>query len=397
VSRDTTLYRKYRPQRLEDIVGQEQVTTTIRNAFLNGNLAHAFLFAGPRGCGKTTTAKILAKLVNCLDPQNGEPCNVCKNCTSADNGSNPDIVEMDAASNRGIENMRDLTSKVDLRPSFGEMRVYIIDEVHMLTTESFNALLKTLEEPPDTVMFILATTEVNKVIGTITSRCQVHSFKRISVKDISGALLGIAAKENIAIDESGSEMIATHSGGSLRDAIGKLQQIKDYAGGGTINSTIVNDYIGVTNSGVLADIFDLILGKDLNALLEFINKVDHEGADIPQLMTDFEEYLRKIWLLSIDTKNSRLFYNSQEELARLEKQAAQLDTSRALMQIEILEDAMAKLLTNAVPRIVLETAFTKMAFPEMDNGAIGIKTKLNKMDNKLNKLEAVLEFFKDNR
>ena len=393
---DTTLYRKYRPQQLEDIVGQEHVTKTLRNAFLNENLPHAFLFAGPRGCGKTTTAKILAKLVNCSNPQNGEPCNQCNNCISTDNGSNPDIVEMDAASNRGIENMRELTSKVDLKPSYGEYRVYIIDEVHMLTTESFNALLKTLEEPPTSVIFILATTEINKVIGTITSRCQTHNFKRISIHDIATLLEKVAKSEgNILVDRSGAEAIASNSGGSLRDALGKIQQLKDYAGGNEITQEVVNEYLGVTNNSVLGNMLDLILTKDINAILSFVNRADRDGVDIGQLMIDFEEYLRKVWMLSIDQKNSEIFYSSEKELDRLVKQASELSPKNSLMYIEILEESMAKLSTNAIPRILFETCLTKMAYPEMDNGPVGIKAQLNKMDKKLTQLEMILAFFKN--
>jgi len=396
MSRDTTLYRKYRPQQFGDIVGQEHITTTLKNGFLNDNLPHAFIFAGPRGCGKTTTAKILAKVVNCLDSKNGEPCNECKNCVSADNGSNPDIVEMDAASNRGIENMRELTNNVNLKPGYGNKRVYIIDEVHMLTTESFNALLKTLEEPPDTVMFVLATTDMNKVLTTITSRCQIHSFKRISVVDMAKAILDIAKKENILMDASGAEMIAVNSAGSLRDAISKLQQIKDYAGGESITATIVNDYLGVTHSGILGDLFDLILLKDANKILSFINKLNQEGVEIPQFMNDFEEYLRKIWLITLSEKNAELFYSTTEEIERIRKQSKEIDTEKALMFIELLEEGMAKMNTNAIPRIIMETCFTKMAFPEMDTGNVGLKYKIDKLDKRVNKFSTVLEFFQKN-
>lgn len=395
MSQDTTLYRKYRPQRLEDIVGQKHVTKTLRNAFLNNNLPHAFLFAGPRGCGKTTTAKILAKLVNCSNPQNGEPCNECQNCVSTDNGSNPDIVEMDAASNRGIENMRELTSKVDLKPSFGKKRVYIIDEVHMLTTESFNALLKTLEEPPESVMFILATTELNKVIGTITSRCQTHNFKRISVHDISELLEKVAKTEgNIKIDASGAEAIAINSGGSLRDALGKLQQIKDYAGGELITHEVVNEYLGVINNETLAKIIDLVISKDLVSILSFVGEMDRDGVDVSQLCVDLEEYLRKIWLIGVDSQNSQLFYSSDEELKKITEHSNSISPENALGYIEIVEDAMLKLHTNAIPRILLETTLTKMAYPDLDGGLVGIRRWLKNIDKRIIKLETVLEFFK---
>lgn len=395
MSRDTTLYRKYRPQVFEDIVGQEVVTTTIKNAYLNNNLPHAFLFSGPRGCGKTTTAKILAKLVNCMEPENGEPCNKCKNCLSTDNGSNPDIVEMDAASNRGIENMRELTSKVDLQPSFGNKRVYIIDEVHMLTQESFNALLKTLEEPPDTIMFILATTEINKVIPTIVSRCQQHNFRLISVVDISKALTRIAGEENIPIEDSGAETIALNSGGSLRDALGKLQQIKDYAGGNPITAEIVSDYLGTINSNVLFNLFELIQGKDVNKILAFINEISNDGTDPKQLLVDYEEFLRKVWLISLGEDNAELFYASQDELKKYIEVAKNLKPEQILVYIELLEDALMKFHTNAVPRIILESTFTKMAYPEMDNGTIGLKAKISKMDKNLQKMNALVEFLKN--
>lgn len=396
MSKETTLYRKYRPQQLNDIVGQNHVTQTIKNAFLNDTLPHAFLFTGTRGCGKTTAAKILAKLVNCINPADGEPCNKCKNCVSSDAGSNPDIVEMDAASNRGIENMRDLTSKVDLQPSFGKKRVYIIDEVHMLTTESFNALLKTLEEPPNSIIFILATTEVNKVISTITSRCQIHNFKRISIADTSKALENISLKEaDIKLEESGARAIAINSGGSLRDAISKLQQIKDYANGEKITAELVGEYLGTINSGTLSEILELVLSKEINAILNFVNTLDKDGVDLSQLVTDFEEYLRKVWLTAIDQKNINLFYTGEQEKDTILKQSQKVTPKQLMIYIELLEDAMIKLKTNAVPRIIVETTLTKMAFPELDGGMVGIKNALSKLEKKINKLETVLDFFKN--
>lgn len=397
MSMENTLYRKYRPRTFGGMVGQRKVTRTLRNAYRAGNLPHAFLFAGTKGSGKTTAAKILAKLLNCENPTpEGEPCNKCDNCVAADAGTHPDILEQDAASSRGVDSIRQLISESGYSPSLGRTRVDILDEAHMLTTEAFNALLKTLEEPPPGVAFILVTTEFAKIPETIVSRCSVHRFTPISANDVGETLLRVAKEEtkeglSLPLTELGASALAAESGGSLRDALGRLQQVRDYAGGEEITAEVVYDFLGITNSATLARAVDLVIEQDLNGLLDFVGEITDGGMDAVQFVSDLEKYLRKVFLLSVSPDNMKAFYASSDEKTSLSRQAEKLGTPRSLELMEVAGRTLWRLGTNAVPRLTLEAAFTYMAYPEYDSGEIGTNAKLAVLRKKVDGLTKVID------
>src|SRR5258707_353631 len=239
-----SLYRKWRSQTFDEMVGQESIIRTLRNALQNDRLSHAYLFTGPRGTGKTTTARLLAKTVNCTNPQNGEPCNECQQCREITAGTSFNVIEIDAASNRGIDSIRELREKVMVPPSTGNYKIYILDEAHMLTTEAFNALLKTLEEPPDYAIFVMATTDVHKMLPTVLSRCQRCDFKRLSTRQIVDHLLHVADEEKVKVERSAAELIARTAAGGMRDALSLLDQAIAYSGD-TISLAQIQSMLGV--------------------------------------------------------------------------------------------------------------------------------------------------------
>ena len=285
--------RKWRPQTFEEVVGQEHITTTIKNAILSNRIAHAYLFAGPRGVGKTTTARILAKVLNCLKPQNGEPCNECEMCQSFANSQTLDIIEIDGASNRRIEEIRTLRESVKYAPTKGNYKVYIIDEVHMLTTESFNALLKTLEEPPESTVFIFATTDVHKVPLTIISRCQRFDFRRIEMSVIKKLLKEIADAEKIKIDDIALTLIAKKADGSLRDAQSLFDQVISFSGM-DVDSAVLSKMFNLIDDEIYFDISEAILTKNFAAAFEVSKKIFENGWNYVDFMSGLIEHFRNI-------------------------------------------------------------------------------------------------------
>lgn len=290
-----SLYRKWRSQTFEAMVGQEPIIRTLKNALHTHTLAHAYLFTGPRGTGKTTTARLLAKTVNCTNPGDGEPCNTCQQCREITAGTSFNVIEIDAASNRGIDNIRELREKVMTPPSTGRYKIYILDEAHMLTTEAFNALLKTLEEPPDYAIFVLATTDVHKMLPTVLSRCQRFDFKRISTRQIVEHLLFVAREEHVELETSAAGLIARAAAGGMRDALSLLDQAIAYAGE-TVSLAQVQSMLGVADPRAISQLITHIARLESPALLYLIHELSEAGADLRQVNTQVVEYWRALLL-----------------------------------------------------------------------------------------------------
>jgi DNA polymerase-3 subunit gamma/tau len=324
-------YRKWRPQTLSEVVGQQHVTETLRHSVINGRIAHAYLFCGPRGTGKTSTGRILAKAVNCLSTVDGEPCNNCDMCRAFNEGSALDFIEIDAASNRGIDEIRELKERVNYAPAAAKYKVYIIDEVHMITKEGFNAFLKTLEEPPPHAIFVLATTDPHKVLPTILSRCQRFDFHRLSQSAVISKLEFVSEKEKIKIDPDGLRLIARVSTGSLRDAENLLEQLVAYYGH-EISLPQVQSMLGITNDPRTVELTKQVLNNDITAGLKTINAVSADGLDLQQFNRELVNYLRD--LLLVKTSSDDAVDVTKEELGELKKMAAKTSLDGILTAIK---------------------------------------------------------------
>lgn len=354
-----TLYRKWRPQTFEDVVGQEHIIRTLTNALKDNRVAHAYIFSGPRGTGKTSVAKILAKALNCANGPTPEPCNTCSPCVEITAGSSLDVVEIDAASNRGIDEIRDLREKVKFTPAGGGTKVYIIDEVHMLTPEAFNALLKMLEEPPSHVVFILATTEPHKVLPTILSRCQRFDFRRLKTDELAGRLRDVAKAENIDIDDESIALIAKQAKGGMRDAISTLDQLSSYTGS-VVRPADVTAMLGIVDANLLFKMADLIQKRDTSGTLRFINEIVETGWDLRQFGKDITEHFRNLFVIKNTKEHAEVVNATAEELKRLEDQADGFSTEGLTAIIEALTALNNEMRYAADPRLVLELALVKL-------------------------------------
>ncbi|MFC1855048.1 DNA polymerase III subunit gamma/tau [Thermodesulfobacteriota bacterium] len=332
------LARKWRPQKFEEIVGQSFVSKTLKNAIESGRVAHAFLFSGARGVGKTSTARILAKSLNCKDGPTVDPCGVCENCVEISAGNSIDVFEIDGASNRGIDEIRELRENIKYFPSKSKHKIFIVDEVHMLTKEAFNALLKTLEEPPPHAIFIFATTEPHKIPITILSRCQRFDFKKISLRDISAHLARITKAEGMNISEASILRVARAANGSMRDSQSILDQIISY-GGNEVSDSEVNDILGVIDQALIYSIVRAIIEKDEHTALNVINSVYDYGYDINQFCYNILEALRDIIALKVSKNPSELIELSDGELRELEELSEKIEVKEVLLSFNILYKA----------------------------------------------------------
>lgn len=348
------LYSKWRPRRWDSVIGQDHIVQTLRNAVTSNRIVHAYLFAGPRGTGKTTTARLLAKAVNCLDDDLSErPCDKCEHCLALSSGRFLDLIEIDAASNTSVDDVRDLREKINFSPNLGKYKVYVIDEVHMLSNAAFNALLKTLEEPPAHAILILATTEIHKIPATVLSRCQRHEFRRIPVADIIENLEELAENEQIKISKETLDLIARQSTGSLRDAISLLDQLSST--GKTIDLQLAQDILGTATSQTVINVVESLLACDPGAGLEHIHKALDSGSDARQFTRQIVDYLRNILLIQIGETNPS--NENPEAAANLKEHAKKISTPDLIRVIRLFNQAANDSRTTWQPGLPLEVAF----------------------------------------
>ena len=373
--------RKYRPSTFESVVGQHAITSTLQNAIRNNTLAQAFLFCGPRGVGKTTCARIMAKTINCLNPtEDMEACNECESCVSFNNNASFNIFELDAASNSGVDDIRALIDQVRIPPQIGKYKVYIIDEVHMLSGAAFNAFLKTLEEPPAYAKFILATTEKHKILPTILSRCQIFDFKRITVEDITKHLQNIAAKEGVTAEEEALNIIAQKADGALRDALSIFDQMVSFSGNNiTYKDVIAN--LNVLDYEYYFGMVENILANDVNSILLLINEVVNKGFDPQNFIQGMASHLRNL-LLGKDQRVVNLMEVSNQLKERYAKQAERCDTAFLLKALDIANECDINFRSANNKRLHLEVALMKMV-QRVESRECGVKSEVLKVENKV--------------
>lgn len=372
------LYRKWRPRVFSDVVGQPQVTETLKNELKTGRISHAYLFTGSRGTGKTTCAKILAKAVNCLHLKDGDPCGECEICRGISDGTVMDIVEIDAASNNGVDNIRALREEANFTPAAAKYRVYIIDEVHMLSVGAFNALLKTLEEPPAHVIFILATTEVHKLPATILSRCQRFDFRRIPAEDISKRLQYVTEQEGGSLDPEAGMLLARLADGALRDALSLLDQCLGRSREITVQ--VVNETAGLAGREHLFALADAVQNRDSSSALQTIDELYRGGKDMARLCEEFSSHLRGMMLIKT-MKNARsILAVTEEEWNAMQEQALKMPLPTLLHGLDVLQETLDKMYRGGDRRIEMEMAMVRLTSPELDDSKSSILRRLDHLE-----------------
>lgn len=374
------LYRQWRPQDFNNLVGQQHISTTLKNALATGRIAHAYLFSGPRGTGKTSTAKILAKSLNCVNGPTPTPCNVCPNCEKINSGTSMDVFEVDAASNRGIDEIRDLRETVKFAPVDGRYKVYIIDEVHMLTTEAFNALLKTLEEPPAHVVFVLATTEAHKIPATIHSRCQRYDFRRIGVQEIESRLAEVAEKTGLEVSKDALRLIAVHADGGLRDALSILDQCTTLDGG-SVTSAEVRQLLGLIGHEWVWRLTDRLADRDIRTALLELDELINLGKDVRQVLIEMALHARSLMLFKAAPDIEVAMYS--EDRAVLAEQSEKFSHSELAKLIQTLNEATAEAKWASEPRIPAEIAFLSICRRSGGEDLEGLVERIAALEKKL--------------
>ena len=376
------LYRKYRPQTFDDVVGQNAVTQTLKTQIVSGKLSHAYLFTGCHGTGKTTCAKILAKAVNCLNPENGNPCNRCKACRAIDEGTCMDVLEIDAASNNGVDNVRDLRDDAVYSPSQVKKRVYIVDEVHILSTSAFNALLKIIEEPPEHLLFILATTELHKVPATILSRCQRFSFRRIGQEDIAAQLQFVAYQENIDLDHSAARVLARLADGAMRDALSLLDQCAS-AVSGELTAERVYACLGIAGERRCAELLDKIARQDTAGAMQLFNRLYTEGKDLSAMLDELASLVRDVLILKTAPEAGITMLSGVAEDGETRALASRISGGELIRMMELLQKTLNLFTRSASRRTDAELCILEMSQPELSQDLSSMNARLTRVEEQL--------------
>lgn len=374
------LYRKFRPGDFEDVKGQEHIVTTLKNQIKANRVGHAYLFCGTRGTGKTTIAKILAKAVNCESPIDGEPCNQCKVCKSIQNQTSMNVIEIDAASNNGVDNVREIIEEVQYSPTEGKYKVYIIDEVHMLSTGAFNALLKTLEEPPSYVIFILATTEAHKIPITILSRCQRYDFKRISIDTIANRLAQLMEAEGIEAEEKALRYVAKAADGSMRDGLSLLDQCIAFYFGETLTYEKVLDVLGAVDTETFRKMFFCVISNDATGCISLVEELVTAGRELGQFLLDFTWHLRNLLLMKTSEQAMDMIDISVEQAELMKQEAEQTDVEVLLRYIRILSEVSNQIRYSTQKRVLVEVALIKLCKPQMETDYSSLVQRLKSIE-----------------
>ena len=381
------LYRKFRPDNFEDVKGQDHIITTLKNQIKADRIGHAYLFCGTRGTGKTTVAKIFAKAVNCQNPVDGSPCGECAMCKSISAGTSMNVIEIDAASNNGVDNIREIREEVTYRPTEGRYKVYIIDEVHMLSAGAFNALLKTLEEPPEYVIFILATTEVHKIPITILSRCQHYDFKRISIETITDRMRELMEEEHVEVEERALRYVAKVADGSMRDALSLLDQCIAFHLGEVLTYDFVLEVLGAVDTDIFSRLLRDVIGRNVPKVLDTIDELIMQGRELSQLAADFTWYLRNLLLAKTSDNLEDVLDVSTENMKQLQEEAEMIDNDTLLRYIRVFSELSGKLKFATQKRVLLEVAFIKLCVPAMEKNEDALLDRIRAVEAKVEQVE----------
>ena len=379
----TALYRKWRPRVFGDVKGQDHIVTTLQNQIRSERIGHAYLFCGTRGTGKTSVAKIFAKAVNCEHPEDGSPCGECPSCQQIQAGTSLNVVEIDAASNKGVENIREIRDQVQYPPTEGKYRVYIIDEVHMLSTGAFNALLKTLEEPPSYVIFILATTEVHKIPITVLSRCQRYDFRRITVDTIADRLKELTDAEGMAVEDRALRYVAKAGDGSMRDALSLLDQCAAFHYGETLTYENVLDVLGAVDNQVFRELFGALRNGQTKDCILRLEEMVIQGRELSQFVADFIWFLRNLLILKTADEAEELLDMSEDNLKQLREDAALADENVLMRYIRVFSEVLNQIRFAAQKRVLVELAFIRLTKPEMEQSMDAVLERLEQLERQM--------------